>query len=259
MTAEHGPEVLNWIHLIAEATAPSPVSEFLLRWEKAIFSGIVISLISFVAISLSRNIQLVPGRLQSLFEMLISGLDDIVQGVMGPRGRKYTPFVGSLFIYIFTSNLLGLIPLQNSIMGFLTTVAPIALCVFFYVQWIGITQNGLLGYLHHLAGSPSDIFGWLLVPLMLPLHVLGEFIKPLSLSFRLYGNIMAGHLLLAVFMGMGIAMLKPLHIPAGVPIHFPFLFLELLIGVIQAFVFTLLSTIYIAMMLPHDHAETASH
>ena len=143
-------------------------------------------------------------------------------------------------------------PLQNSTMGFLTTVVPIALCVFFYVQWTGISKNGILGYLHHLCGSPRDIFGWLVAPLMFPLHVLGEFIKPLSLSFRLYGNIMAGHILLAVFMGMGIAMLRPLHIPAGVPLHFPFLFLELLVGVIQAFVFTLLSTIYIAMMLPHE-------
>ena len=74
---------------------------------------------------------------------------------------------------------------------------------------------------------------------------------------------MAGHVLLAVFMGMGIELLRPLHIPAGVPLHFPFIFLELLVGVIQAFVFTLLSTIYIAMMLPHEehhgelHAEHA--
>ena len=261
--AESGhPEVLNWIHLLAEAASPSAFSDFLFRWERVIFAVIVICIISVVSISVSRNLKLVPGRAQALFEMLISGLDDIVQGVMGARGRAYTPFVGSLFIYIFTSNLLGLIPLQNSTMGFLTTVAPIAICVFFYVQWIGITKNGPLGYLHHLCGSPQDIFGWLLVPLMFPLHVLGEFIKPLSLSFRLYGNIMAGHLLLAVFMGMGISMLKPLHIPAGVPLHFPFLFLELLVGVIQAFVFTLLSTIYIAMMLPHEehaHAETTAH
>ena len=255
--AESGhPEVLNWVHLLAEAMAPSAFSDFLLQWERVIFAAIVIGLIGFISISVSRNLRLVPGRAQALFELVISGLDDIVQGVMGARGRTYTPFVGSLFLYIFSSNLLGLFPLQNSTMGFLTTVAPIAACVFLYVQWIGITQNGPLGYLHHLCGSPRDIFGWMVAPLMFPLHVLGELIKPLSLSFRLYGNIMAGHLLLAVFMGMGIQMLKPLHVPAGVPLHFPFLFLELLVGVIQAFVFTLLSTIYIAMMLPHqEHAH----
>ncbi len=259
-TVESGPpEILNWIHLLSKATAPSAFSDFLMTWEHVIFAGIVISLISFVSISISKNIQLIPGRAQALLELLISGLDGIVQSVIGPRGRTYTPFVGSLFIYIFISNIFGLIPLQNSTMAFLTTVAPIAICVFLYVQWVGITKNGIPGYLHHLCGSPQDIFGWLVAPLMFPLHVLGEFIKPLSLSFRLYGNIMAGHVLLAVFMGMGIQMLKPLHIPAGVPLHFPFLFLELLVGVIQAFVFTLLSTIYIAMMLPHEEHEHEVH
>lgn len=246
------PEIINWVQLLARAMAPSAASDFLVRWEKVIYSSMVILIIAFLALAVSRRISLVPGRLQALFEMLISGLDDIVRGVIGPRGRAYTPFVGALFIYIFVSNLFGLVPLQNSTMAFLSTVAPIAVCVFLYVQWIGITKNGPLGYLHHLCGSPRDIFGWLVAPLMFPLHVLGEFIKPLSLSFRLYGNIMAGHVLLAVFMGMGIAMLRPLHLPFGVPLHFPFLFLELLVGVIQAFVFTLLSTIYIAMMLPHE-------
>ena len=257
--AEAHPEVLNWVQLLARMLAPSPVSEFLIRWEKAIFAAVVISIISTASILVARKVKMIPGRGQSVFEMLIEGLDGIVQSVMGARGRTYTPFVGSIFIYILVSNLFGLIPLQNSIMSFLTTVVPIALCVFLYVQWIGITKNGPLGYLHHLCGSPGDIFGWLLAPLMFPLHVMGEFIKPLSLSFRLYGNIMAGHLLLAVFMGMGIAMLKPLHIPAGVPLHFPFLFLEILVGVIQAFVFTLLSTIYIAMMLPHEDHAHAQH
>ncbi len=254
--AQGHPEIINWVQLIAKAAAPSPLSDFLFQWEKVIYSSIVILLITMLSLTVSRGIRLIPGRLQAFFEILISGLDDIVQGVMGPRGRAYTPFVGTLFIYIFVSNLLGLVPMQNSTMAFLSTVAPISVCVFLYVQWIGLTKNGPLGYLHHLCGSPRDIFGWLVAPLMFPLHIMGEFIKPLSLSFRLYGNIMAGHILLAVFMGMGIAMLKPLHLPFGVPLHFPFLFLELLVGVIQAFVFTLLSTIYIAMMLPHeDHAE----
>jgi F-type H+-transporting ATPase subunit a len=252
----HGhPEVITWVQLIAKATAPSPLSVFLTKWEKVIYAGIVILLVALFSIFVSRGIKMVPGRSQAFFEMLISTLDDLVCGVIGPHGRTYTPFIGSIFIYILASNLLGLIPLQNSTMAYLSTVAPIALCVFLYVQFIGITKNGILGYLHHLCGAPQDIFGWLVAPLMFPLHVLGEFIKPLSLSFRLYGNIMAGHILLAVFMGMGISMLKPLGIPAGVPIHFPFLFLELLVGVIQALVFSLLSTVYIAMMLPHeDHA-----
>jgi len=255
---EDHPEMLSWVKLVARAAAPSSLSEFLEKWEKAISSLLVIALITGLVLALTRNLKLIPGRAQGALELLITGLDDVVQGVMGARGRVYTPFLGTLFIYIFISNLFGLIPLQNSPMSFLTTVAPIAICVFLYVQWIGITQNGILGYLHHLCGSPQDIFGWLVAPLMFPLHVLGEFIKPLSLSFRLYGNVMAGHILLAVFLGLGVQMLKPLHVPFGFPLHFPFLFLEILVGVIQAFVFTLLSTVYISMMLPHEHEELVS-
>lgn len=255
--AHSHPEVLSWVGLLARMMGDSPAAAALLKYEKMIYAAIVVSLVSFFIVKISsKRTEGVPSRGQAFLEMLVAGLDDFVQSVMGPRGREFTPFVGSLFVYILASNLFGLIPLQNSIMAYLTTVVPIAVCVFFYVQWTGITKNGILGYLHHLAGSPTDIFGWLLTPLMMPLHIMGEFIKPLSLSFRLYGNIMAGHVLLAVFMGLGIDILRPTHIPAGVPLHFPFLFLEMLVGVIQAFVFTLLSTIYISMMLPHDdHAH----
>ncbi len=248
-------EVTSWVQLLARATAPSAFSDFLTQWEKVIFSAILVALISFLAIFVSKGLKLIPDRRQTFAEILIGGLDEVVCGIISAKGRKYTPFLGSLFIYIFVSNMFGLIPLQNSIMAFITTTAPIAVFVFLYVQWTGIKENGILGYLYHLCGSPKDIVSWCLVVLMLPLHILGEFIKPVSLSFRLYGNIMAGHVLLAVFMMLGVQMLAPLHIPAGVPLHFPFLFLEMLVGTIQAFVFTLLSTVYIAMMLPHEHEE----
>lgn len=258
--AEHAhPEAVNWLKLLAETFAPSAFSDFLLQWERAIYSFIITGIIGVCAVAVARNIKIVPGRGQAMLEAVILGLDGLVCGVLGPQGRAYTPFIGSLFIYIFVSNMFGLFPLQGSSMGFLTTTVPLALSVFLYVQWIGITRNGPLGYLYHMAGSPKEIFGWVLVPLTFPLHVLGEFIKPLSLSFRLYGNIMAGHILLAVFLMLGVQMLAPLHVPAGVPLHLPFLFLEIMVGTIQAFVFTLLSTVYIAMMLPHDDRVEGAH
>lgn len=258
----NGFHLSNWIGLLAQSLHPSPVSDFLERWEKTIYSFLVVGLISFFAITVSRKRGQIPTRLRILVEQIVLGLDGLVCGVLGKQGRAYTPFIGTLFIYILVSNLVGLIPLQNSTMSFLTTTVPIAISVFLYVQWIGIVKNGLGGYLYHLAGSPKEIFGYALVPLNLPLHVLGEFIKPLSLSFRLYGNVMAGHILLGVFVMLGIQALAPLHVPVGIPFHIPFLFLEIMVGLIQAFVFTLLSTVYIAMMLPHEehgeaHAEAA--
>lgn len=264
--AEHGashgsgaPHIVNWVTLAASALGHGAAADFLHRYEKVIFSAIVAGLIGWFCASASRQKSLVPGKRQLVIEQVVMGLDGLVTGVMGPDGRRYTPFVGSLFIYILVSNWFGLVPLQNSATAYLTTTAPLALAVFFYVQWIGITRNGIGGYLYHLAGSPKDLFGYILVPLNFPLHILGEFSKPISLMFRLYGNIMAGHILVAVFLGLGLGMLKPLHVPFGIPLHFPFLFLEILVGVIQAFVFALLTTVYIAMMLPHDHEHSEEH
>jgi len=255
--AAHGtPHIVNWVTLLARALGDSAASGFLIRYEKAIFSAIILSILASFSVYVHRRASLVPSKAQVIMESMVTALDDLVRGIIGPEGRKYTPFVGSLFIYIFVTNLFGLVPLQNSATAYITTTAALAACVFFYVQWIGITRNGIKGYIYHLAGSPTDFFGYLLIPINLPLHILGEFSKPLSLMFRLYGNIMAGHILVAVFLGLGLQMIKPLGVPVGVPLHFPFMFLEILVGTIQAFVFALLSTVYIAMMLPHaEHSE----
>lgn len=257
--AEHAsPHIVNWVTLLAKATEPSLFSDFLLRFEKVIFAGIVIALLTYVSVRFSKNMKLIPTKGQLFMEEIIQALDNLVVGVLGKDGRRYSPFIGSLFIYILANNLFGLLPLQNSATAYITTTAPLALCVFFYVQWTGITKNGIPGYIYHLAGSPKDLFGYLFIPLIFPLHIMSEFVKPISLMFRLYGNIMAGHILVAVFLGMGIQILAPLKVPFGLPLHFPFLFLELLLGTIQAFVFALLSTVYISMMLPHEHEEHAA-
>lgn len=258
--AGHGaPHVLNWVGLLAKAMGDTPASAFLLQYEKVIFTLIVTALITFFCWVVNRSVRVIPTKPQLVLESIVLFLDDLVCGVVGPKGRESTPFVGALFIYILVTNLYGLVPLQNSATAYLTTTAPLAFCVFFYVQWLGITKNGIFGYLYHLAGSPKDIVGYMLIPLNFPLHILGEFSKPVSLMFRLYGNVMAGHILVAVFLGLGIQMLKPTGVPVGVPLHMPFLFLEILVGLIQAFVFALLSTVYIAMMMPHDDHAHAEH
>ncbi len=258
--AEHAtPHLVNWVNLLAKATRSPLLADFLTRWESTIFSILVAVILSIMVIKMAGNLKLIPGRGQIAWEQIIGTLDNLVCSVMGPRGRTYTPFIGSLFIYILATNLYGLLPLQNSSTAYLTTTAPLAISVFFHVQYASITKNGPLGYILHLAGNPKSIVEWLFVPLNLPLHVMGEFVKPITLMFRLYGNIMAGHILVAVFLQLGIQTLAPLHIPIGLPWHLPFLFLEVLIGAIQAFVFALLSTVYIAMMLPHDHEEAHAH
>ena len=127
----------------------------------------------------------------------------------------------------------------------------LAIVVFGYVQWVGITQNGLLKYLDHFAGSPRDVIGWAMVPLLLPIHVLGECIKPLSLSLRLGFNVFAEDVLLAVLVGLGIGAGAALHLPVGIPLQVAVVPLVLIFSTVQALVFSLLSSVYISLMLPH--------
>ena len=265
-------ELLNFIALLNHFIGDSPAGHFLHRYENIIFTVLVIGVLSVVFYCASRRAALLPGRLQSAFEAIVEGLQDLVCGILGPDGKKYTPFLGTLFLYIWFMNLFGLFPLMKSptssamtlSLGALrlpipTVTAALAIIVFFYVQGIGIHRQGILGYLDHMAGTPRDVFGVVLMPIMFVIHVIGEFAKPLSLSFRLYGNIWGEDVLLAVFVGLGIGITAFLPIPAGVPLQFPFILLAMVTGTIQAFVFTLLSTVYIAMMLPHENHAGSHH
>jgi F-type H+-transporting ATPase subunit a len=222
------------------------------RFEDPIYSGIIILLLSLFFIVASRRLSVHPGKLQNLAEMVVGGLDGFIREVLGPHGRQFVPFLGTLGLYVYVMNVFGLIPLMKSPTSILETTAAMALTVFVYVQFTAIRMNGPLKYLHHLAGEPRDAIGWAMSPLMFPLHVIGEIAKPLSLALRLFGNIMGEDLLLVVFAGLGVAMLAATHLPIGVPLHLPFMFLGLLTTAIQATVFMLLSTIYISLVLPHD-------
>jgi F-type H+-transporting ATPase subunit a len=195
-------------------------------------------------------------------EMLMGGLSNLFESIIGPTARRYTPFLGSLFIFIYANNLFGLVPLGHaSTSSFANTTFALGLMTFCYVQFHAIRMNGIGGWLYHLAGSPKDGLGWGLVILFFPLHLVGELIKPLSLSLRLFGNIFGEDTLIAtmVLLGAGVTygLLGTAHVP-GLPLQFPFYFLGLLSCTIQATVFTLLATVYIALWLPHhdhDHAE----
>jgi F-type H+-transporting ATPase subunit a len=110
-----------------------------------------------------------------------------------------------------------------------------------------------------MLGSPRDLTGWLLAPLMLPIHLLGELAKPISLSCRLFGNIFGEDMLLVAFVSLGITSLAFTHLPFGLPLQLPFLLLALLTSTLQAAVFMVLSTIYFLLMLPHEHHEAHPH
>jgi len=229
---------------------------FVKQWENvlyALFAAIVLIVIFGNA---AKPKELVPRGAQNAAEALLGGLHDYFLAILGPEGKPYVPFIGSLFLYIVTMNWMGMVPFLKSPNTSLNTTFALALCVFVYVQYIGITKNGLLGYLHHFAGQPKDAVGWGSAILLFPLEIMGEFIKPISLSCRLFGNILGEDILLAVFVGLGVTTLAGVHSPIGLPLQLPFLALSALFGLIQGLVFALLTTVYIVMMLPHgEHHE----
>ncbi len=256
---EKVPELPNLFELLHEAFPEAGWARWLFHWQNPIFSSLVIVLLCVIAAKAYRQRAMIPGPLQNAVEAVVEAFSNFILGILGPRGRSYIPFLGTLFLYIWWNNLLGLVPFGKSATSVFTTTVSLGICVFCYVQFTGITKLGLKGYLHHLIGSPSDVIGWCMVPLMLPLHLIEEVSKPLSLSLRLFGNIMGEDVLLGVFAMLGVSMLAFLKLPIGVPLHLPFIFLAVLLSTIQALVFTLLSTIYFLQMLPHEEHEAEAH
>jgi len=252
MSEQGPPELPNIITLIYDRFGSLPLAQFLHHWENVFFSCLIAILLGIVCFFASRKPKLVPGGLQNFLEMVVEGISNFVCGILGERGKDYVPFLGTLFIYILCMNLFGLVPGMKSPSSSINTTAGLAITVFLYVQYTGIRKLGIIGYIDHFAGNPRDLVGILLVPLMFPLHIITELAKPLSLSLRLFGNVLGEDILIAVFVGLGISMVGFLKLPLGVPVHFPFIFLAMLTGTIQALVFSVLSTIYFLMMFPHE-------
>jgi F-type H+-transporting ATPase subunit a len=208
-------------------------------------------LFAYVSIRVYRNRKMIPGKLQNLLELCVEGMFNFISTILGKDAVKYTPFLGTLFFYILINNLWGIIPGGHSPSTSINVTASLAIMVFLYSQYTGLTRLGVVGWLDHLAGQPRNVIGWVLVPLLLPIHVVGEIAKPASLALRLFGNITGEDILVAAFVGLGIMVLSFAHSPVGLPLNVPFIILGILLSTIQALVFTLLSTIYILLMLPH--------
>jgi F-type H+-transporting ATPase subunit a len=203
-----------------------------------VFSWLVMVILIGVGVAAARRPAMIPTGLQNLMEAVLDLILNLVDDVMGPEGRRFVPLIGTLGLYIFLSNLLGLVPGFTAPTDNVNTTASCALVVFFTYHWVGVRKHGLWNYLKHFAGPAP----WWLVPLMVPIEIISHLARPVSLSLRLLGNMVADHKVVFIFFGI-----FPLLLPV------PFLFLGLLVCFIQAFVFCVLSMIYIAMATEHDH------
>lgn len=252
------PELPNVITILSKTSlGEKPVVKYLHHWENAFFSFVLIIIVSVIVIKATRRKKLIPTGLQNLVEYIVEVFDDFVCGILGKQnGRRFLPYLGSLFLFIFFNNIMGLIPFLKSPTSSIRVTVALAICTFFYVQYVGLKDLGVLGYLHHVAGSPKGIVGWAMVPMMLPMHIIEELAKPLSLALRLFGNILGEDVLLAVLTGLGIAFLGWVigmpHIPVGFPFQLFAMFLAIIFSFVQALVFTLLSLAYFIMVLPHE-------
>ena len=258
--AEHLP---NWVVILNDYFPHNPVVHWLHENEVLFFawlSGLLFLGITWFAM---RRPKPVPGQLQNAIEWIVESMDDVCGGLLGSHKDRYFVFICALFFYILTINLLGIIPGFMSATSSLDLTLALALVTFAYVQFWGIRNLGILGYLDHLAGSPRDVIGFAMLPVMVPVHILGELAKPVSLSCRLFGNIFGEDTLIVVFVGATALCLKAslaaLAVPPMLGISALFMMLQTLTAIVQALIFSLLATVYLYMMLPHEehaHGET---
>ena len=185
-----------------------------------------------------------PGKLQILMEDGLKALAGMMEQWIGPKGPRYLPLVGTLFVFILTSNYLGLVP------GFMAPTSSInvtlgcALTIWVYYHFQGFKEQGVVNYVKHFALPPGSPV-WM-APLMFIIEIISHLSRVMSLSLRLFGNIFGEELVIAILFGL---------VPFFIPL--PMMFLGLITGGLQAFIFVLLSIIYLqgAVAVEHEHDE----
>jgi len=261
---EAATELPNWLVLLHDFNPGNAVIGWLEKNQIIVFAWIAGLLFLFVSWLAMRKPKMVPGPFQNAVEWMVESLEDVAGGLLGSHIEKHFPIIGALFFYILTINLLGILPGMKSATSSLDLTLALALITFLYVQFWGIRNLGIVGYLDHLAGSPRDAIGWMMLPVMLPVHILGELAKPVSLSCRLFGNIFGEDTLIVVFVSATALCLKAglvaLAVPPMAGITALFMMLQTLTSIVQALIFSLLATVYLYMMLPHEeHAHEEAH
>jgi F-type H+-transporting ATPase subunit a len=200
------------------------------------YSWFVIAMLALFSFLATRRMNMLPGRFQNVMEAVLGGFDDLLVETMGPEGRKFFPLIATLGLYILTSNLLGLLPGFESPTANLNTTVSMAVVVFLMTHVVGIRIHGFK-YVKHFMGPI-----WWLTPIMMPIEIISHLSRPLSLSVRLFGNIMGEDIVLAV-----VILLVPFLVPL------PVFVLMIFTSVIQTLVFMLLTMMYIAGAMEEAH------
>lgn len=213
--------------------------------DTVIVSWMIIAALAIASYLLTRNLKKVPtSKVQIFLEFAIGGFDKFIKNTMGSTAMKELPFmgpyIGSIFLFFASSNLIGLLGFRSPTTD-LDTTAAWALITFFMIYYAGVKKNGL-GYFKGLLEP---------IPFLLPLNIIGELAKPISLSFRPFGNILGGAVIMALlyqFLGFVSTSLTGIAIPFGrliipVPLH---LYFDIFAGILQAFIFIMLTMVFVS-------------
>jgi F-type H+-transporting ATPase subunit a len=180
---------------------------------------------------------MIPTKAQNIFEIIISGMEEFMVDITGEEGRWFFPIIATIFIYVATCNLLGLVPGFYPPTASINTTVSCAIPVFLFTHFIGIKYHGLK-YIKHFLGPV-----WWLIPIILPIELIGHMARILSLSFRLFGNITGHELVLAILFMLAGAFFAPL----------PIMAMGIFVALVQAFVFFLLAIMYFAGAMEEAH------
>jgi F-type H+-transporting ATPase subunit a len=243
--AVFGPMVNRLLALfgIHVANPAEPIPNYLVMVSLIVFAVAALAFVVKSRLSVEN-----PGKLQIVFEDMVGGLAEMLDVMVGPTGRNYLTLVGTIGVFILTGNLMGLIP------GFMAPTSSInvtlgcAVTVWVYYHAQGIRSQGIVSYLKHFAVPPGA--HWSLSIVWLPIEVISHFSRVLSLSLRLFGNIFGEELVILILFSI---------VPFLVPL--PMMFLGIITATLQAFIFVMLTMIYLggAVAAEHEHEEAHGH
>lgn len=205
----------------------------------ALFMCIAVVLVTALMVLTTRGARLVPTRWQSIPELAYEAIAGMIQQNVGKEGMQYFPFIFTLFMFVLAGNLLGMVPYTFTYTSHIIVTFAMAIIIFIGVTAIGLKRHGL----HFLSLFAPKGVPWILLLLLVPIEMISYFIRPFTLSIRLFANMLAGHAILAVFASfvavLGILGIAPLAMDVG------FVLLEFLVAGLQAYIFTILTCLYL--------------
>jgi len=216
-----------------------------------LLSAFVLTLIGIIAAGKNSK-RKVPSGIGNLIEVFVVFIrDEIAIPNMGKAGAKYVPFLCTTFFFILTMNLFGMIPYGASATGNVNITAGLAIIAFLMIQAAAIRSQGIGHYLAHLTGGVH----WALWPIMIPIEILGLFTKPFALCIRLFANMTGGHIVIVALIGLVFIFKSWVIAPVPIAFVLGINFLELFVAFLQAYIFTMLTSLFMGLGMVSEHAH----